>query len=79
MFKKLIRLFDCIYHLGWKIGFKYWRVGNLAEKRPEIALEIAESLEKNSEEWGGQIAIKMAGEFRKSYQQYKTLEGSIQK
>ena len=75
--RKLIRLFDCIRHLGWKFGFKYWKMGSLAEKRPEIALEIAEDLKKNSEKWGGEIAIKMAGEFRKSYQLYKSRENPI--
>jgi predicted negative regulator of RcsB-dependent stress response len=69
----LINFFDCVLHLGFKAGYNYWKINQDARKRPEVALEIAEALERASEECEGKVkesTLDFAKKCRESYAKY---------
>ena len=46
----LHRLVGCVRALGWRLGWKYWRIQNKASVNPWIALQWAESCERKADE-----------------------------
>lgn len=44
----LQRLVRCIWHLGWDLGWRYWRLQNAAMVDPSLALRIAEMSESDA-------------------------------
>ena len=45
----LQRLVRCLWHLGWELGWKYWRLQNACIVDPSLALRIAEDAERLAE------------------------------
>lgn len=71
--KSLINFISCIFHLGPKLGYKYWKISEAARKRPEITLEIAEGLEREAENCQGlakESVLDFAQKCRESYANY---------
>lgn len=45
----LQRLVRCVWHLGWDLGWQYWRLQNACMVDPGLALRIAEMADQDAE------------------------------
>lgn len=52
----LKRLVRCLWHLGWDLGWRYWRLQNACIADPSLALRIAEVAEKEAVMYRDQAA-----------------------
>lgn len=48
LFRKLPRLLNCVRHLGFNKGFRYWRLQNACLVDPGLALRIASAAEREA-------------------------------
>lgn len=44
----LERFLNCVNHLGWRMGLRYWKIQNDCIKRPALALEWAVKCEETA-------------------------------
>jgi hypothetical protein len=56
-YKNIYHLLNCIWHLGFKRGFRYWRIGRWCQKDPTL---IGRWINKCNKEAG---KCRLRGEF----------------
>jgi len=50
IWKSFGRLVQCVRSLGPVVGWRYWKMGTLAEKNPAVVLEWAKRIEDHADE-----------------------------
>jgi hypothetical protein len=80
MFKKLLFLLNAIDKLGFRLGYRYWRIFLQALKNPELVLVWASLVDKEAnncalrgETMEAEVFRNWAAELRKSYERYKEI------
>ncbi len=82
---KLKRLLNCISHLGFRLGYRYWKLQNRALLNPDLLLEWARNcdeaavtLEQNGEGVLSRQYLAWAAELRASYHRFMTEPKNIE-